>query len=196
MNAGRHRRPAAGRERAGDHRGDGRLGLLRAPAVRRLPRLHLSRQRCSRCRYRAGPAPATVTVLGGGYLASGVGGRDRMPRPYLPQGLELDGFEGTGEVQTPLHGARRRAPAPRRPRVLPPRQGGRAVRALRPPVSARGVARSWRSCPPTAARARASCELEQLDRRPDLHAGRAGRAPQPARSSSRWSPARPQMGAR
>lgn len=50
------------------------------------------------------PGPATVTVLGGGYLASGVGARDRMPRPYLPQGLSLDGVEGTGEVQTPLHG--------------------------------------------------------------------------------------------
>jgi D-serine deaminase-like pyridoxal phosphate-dependent protein len=50
------------------------------------------------------PAPTTVTVLGGGYLASGLGGRDRMPRPYLPPGLALDGFEGTGEVQTPLHG--------------------------------------------------------------------------------------------
>ncbi|HUH80279.1 MAG TPA: amino acid deaminase/aldolase [Solirubrobacteraceae bacterium] len=50
------------------------------------------------------PGPSTVTVLGGGYLASGVGGRDRMPRPYLPPGLSLDGREGTGEVQTPLHG--------------------------------------------------------------------------------------------
>ena len=51
------------------------------------------------------PGQGTVTALGGGYLASGVGGRDRMPRPYLPQGLKLDASEGAGEVQTPLHGA-------------------------------------------------------------------------------------------
>ncbi|BBY54891.1 amino acid deaminase/aldolase [Mycolicibacillus koreensis] len=48
--------------------------------------------------------PATVTALGGGYLASGVGGTDRMPSPYLPAGLRLDPMEGAGEVQTPLHG--------------------------------------------------------------------------------------------
>ncbi|HWF54652.1 MAG TPA: amino acid deaminase/aldolase [Solirubrobacteraceae bacterium] len=51
------------------------------------------------------PGPGTVTALGGGYLASGVGGKDRMPRPYLPAGLRLDAFEGAGEVQTPLLGA-------------------------------------------------------------------------------------------
>ena len=50
------------------------------------------------------PGPGIVTALGGGYLASGPGGKDRMPTPYLPQGLKLDGMEGTGEVQTPLHG--------------------------------------------------------------------------------------------
>ena len=50
------------------------------------------------------PAPDVVTALGGGYLASGVGGKDRMPRPYLPAGLSVDSLEGTGEVQTPLHG--------------------------------------------------------------------------------------------
>jgi D-serine deaminase-like pyridoxal phosphate-dependent protein len=50
------------------------------------------------------PGPGVVTALGGGYLASGVGGKDRMPRPYLPEGLKLDPFEGTGEVQTPLVG--------------------------------------------------------------------------------------------
>ena len=27
-----------------------------------------------------------------------------MPVPYLPEGLKLDSLEGTGEVQTPLHG--------------------------------------------------------------------------------------------
>jgi D-serine deaminase-like pyridoxal phosphate-dependent protein len=51
------------------------------------------------------PGPGLVTALGGGYLASGVGAKDRMPTPYLPVGLKLDGQEGTGEVQTPLLGA-------------------------------------------------------------------------------------------
>jgi D-serine deaminase-like pyridoxal phosphate-dependent protein len=51
------------------------------------------------------PGRGVVTALGGGYLASGPGGKDRMPTPYLPAGLRLDPFEGTGEVQTPLRGA-------------------------------------------------------------------------------------------
>ena len=50
------------------------------------------------------PGPGVVTALGGGYLASGAGAPDRMPRPYLPEGLKLDPLEGTGEVQTPLIG--------------------------------------------------------------------------------------------
>ncbi|HEX5923934.1 MAG TPA: amino acid deaminase/aldolase [Baekduia sp.] len=50
------------------------------------------------------PGPGIVTALGGGYLASGVGAKDRMPTPYLPEGLKLDALEGTGEVQTPLRG--------------------------------------------------------------------------------------------
>jgi D-serine deaminase-like pyridoxal phosphate-dependent protein len=50
------------------------------------------------------PGRGLVTALGGGYLASGAGARDRMPRPYLPEGLKLDPLEGTGEVQTPLIG--------------------------------------------------------------------------------------------
>jgi len=50
------------------------------------------------------PSKSTATALGGGYLASGVGAKDRMPSPYLPSGLKLDGNEGAGEVQTPLLG--------------------------------------------------------------------------------------------
>jgi D-serine deaminase-like pyridoxal phosphate-dependent protein len=46
-----------------------------------------------------------VTALGGGYLASGAAAPDRLPEPYLPQGLRLDKQEGAGEVQTPLLGA-------------------------------------------------------------------------------------------
>lgn len=51
------------------------------------------------------PRPGVATALGGGYLASGVGAKDRMPLPYLPAGLRLDPYEGAGEVQTPLRGS-------------------------------------------------------------------------------------------
>jgi D-serine deaminase-like pyridoxal phosphate-dependent protein len=50
------------------------------------------------------PRDGTVTVLGGGYPASGPAGADRLPRPHLPAGLRLDPREGAGEVQTPLLG--------------------------------------------------------------------------------------------
>ncbi|MGW7273600.1 amino acid deaminase/aldolase [Streptomyces sp. NPDC054864] len=51
------------------------------------------------------PSAGTVTVLGGGYPASGAAGADRSPVPYLPEGLRYDPQEGAGEVQTPLLGA-------------------------------------------------------------------------------------------
>ncbi|QDQ96298.1 alanine racemase [Tomitella fengzijianii] len=51
------------------------------------------------------PLPTVATLLGGGYIASGVPGPDRAPVPALPEGLAFDGDEGAGEVQTPLHGA-------------------------------------------------------------------------------------------
>jgi D-serine deaminase-like pyridoxal phosphate-dependent protein len=51
------------------------------------------------------PGPGVVTVLGGGWVASGPAGRDRLPVPWLPGGLRLDALEGAGEVQTPLRGA-------------------------------------------------------------------------------------------
>ncbi|MFG1702973.1 amino acid deaminase/aldolase [Nonomuraea sp. M3C6] len=50
------------------------------------------------------PGQDTVTVLGGGYLASGTPGPSRLPQPYLPAGLRYTRDEGAGEVQTPLLG--------------------------------------------------------------------------------------------
>ncbi|MGX1547013.1 amino acid deaminase/aldolase [Streptomyces adustus] len=51
------------------------------------------------------PGVGVVTVLGGGYPASGAAGRDRLPVPYLPEGLRYDPQEGPGEAQTPLLGS-------------------------------------------------------------------------------------------
>ncbi|GAA2334325.1 amino acid deaminase/aldolase [Saccharopolyspora halophila] len=51
------------------------------------------------------PAKRIATVFGGGYIASGVAGADRVPVPHWPEGLALLGAEGAGEVQTPVTGA-------------------------------------------------------------------------------------------
>ncbi len=48
------------------------------------------------------PAPGIVTCHGGGFVASGEAGPDKLPRPWLPEKLELLDMEGAGEVQTPL----------------------------------------------------------------------------------------------
>ncbi|MGW3467041.1 amino acid deaminase/aldolase [Saccharopolyspora sp. NPDC000995] len=50
------------------------------------------------------PAARIATVFGGGYLASGPPGADRVPTPHWPAGLRLLATEGTGEVQTPVVG--------------------------------------------------------------------------------------------
>jgi D-serine deaminase-like pyridoxal phosphate-dependent protein len=51
------------------------------------------------------PRRGVVTALGGGWIASGVPGPDRLPRPTFPEGLAFSRNEGAGEVQTPLRGA-------------------------------------------------------------------------------------------
>jgi D-serine deaminase-like pyridoxal phosphate-dependent protein len=50
------------------------------------------------------PKRGIATLFGGGYIASGAAGKDRLPTPYLPAGLKLLGVEGAGEVQTPVTG--------------------------------------------------------------------------------------------
>ncbi len=48
------------------------------------------------------PRPGVVTCFGGGYVASGAAGSDRLPRVHLPPGARLLSREGAGEVQTPI----------------------------------------------------------------------------------------------
>ncbi|WP_019181227.1 alanine racemase [Microbacterium yannicii] len=50
------------------------------------------------------PAPDVVTVLGGGWIASGPAVDSRQPAPVWPAGLRTAPREGAGEVQTPLRG--------------------------------------------------------------------------------------------
>jgi D-serine deaminase-like pyridoxal phosphate-dependent protein len=50
------------------------------------------------------PSQGIATVAGGGFIASGPAGKDRLPTPWAPDGLHLTGLEGAGEVQTPLTG--------------------------------------------------------------------------------------------
>lgn len=51
------------------------------------------------------PAKDYVTLLGGGWIASGPPGADRLPQIVWPQGLKMVAREGAGEVQTPVVGA-------------------------------------------------------------------------------------------
>lgn len=48
------------------------------------------------------PCEGMYTCQGGGYIASGPAGPDRLPTPWLPEGARLTPTEGAGEVQTPV----------------------------------------------------------------------------------------------
>lgn len=50
------------------------------------------------------PAGDIATVAGGGWIASGPPGADRVPTVTWPRDVELIEHEGVGEVQTPLRG--------------------------------------------------------------------------------------------
>lgn len=50
------------------------------------------------------PKTSMAAILGGGWIASGPPGRDRMPQLAWPEGLQLIAREMAGEVQTPLRG--------------------------------------------------------------------------------------------
>ena len=135
----RHRLDRAHRRRAGRDRG--RRGLRACSA-----------RRCSTPTARSRPRPAALfalpvvrkpspklaTALGGGYPASGAAGRDRLPRPFLPARPEARrAARARARCRRRCSAGGRRA-AGRRPRLVPPRQGGRAVRALRRRAPVRG----------------------------------------------------------
>ncbi len=48
------------------------------------------------------PEPDIFTCYGGGFVASGASGKEKLPTPYLPYGARLLPNEGAGEVQTPV----------------------------------------------------------------------------------------------
>src|SRR5215472_12201446 len=48
------------------------------------------------------PRHSIYTCLGGGYVASGSAGPEKLPQPFLPYGARLLPLEGAGEVQTPI----------------------------------------------------------------------------------------------
>lgn len=48
------------------------------------------------------PEPNLYTCAGGGYVASGAAGIDKLPEVYLPKGAKLMKNEAVGEVQTPV----------------------------------------------------------------------------------------------
>lgn len=50
------------------------------------------------------PTPQIATLLGGGWIASGPPGPDRLPRLAWPHGLRMLPREAAGEVQTPVTG--------------------------------------------------------------------------------------------
>jgi D-serine deaminase-like pyridoxal phosphate-dependent protein len=48
------------------------------------------------------PEKNIFTATGGGYIASGASAKDKLPKPFFPEGMQLIENEGAGEVQTPF----------------------------------------------------------------------------------------------
>lgn len=92
------------------------------------------------------PGKDVVTLAGGGWIASGPPGADRLPTVAWPDGLSYVRDEGAGEVQTPLRGSGARGirigdtvwlrhakagePAERVDRYVVVRRDGREVRVV------------------------------------------------------------------
>ncbi len=78
------------------------------------------------------PDAAHITCRGGGYVASGAPGVDRLPRPVLPEGLAYVARESAGEVQTPLDVSRAsHVPAIGEPVLFRPAKSGEIAERFR-----------------------------------------------------------------
>ena len=117
---------------------------------------------------RTRPVRRLATVHGGGLVASGPAGADRLPTPWAPAGPAPDRARGRRRGADPAHRAGRRAAADRRPGLVPARQVRRAVRARRPRAPAAGRRSSSTTCRPTAATASPSDVRAGTGRRPAL----------------------------
>ena len=146
------------------------------------------------------PSPRVATVHGGGFVASGAAGKDRLPTPWAPPGLHLTGLEGAGEVQTPLTGPGAARLRDRRHGVVPPRQVRRARSSTPPPctcVSGDAVVATGPDLPRAAAGRSdvtgstppAECWTSPADRR--RRSGRAGWCASTARPGRARPPSRP-----
>ena len=100
----RDRQPGIDRAgRVGD-RTHGGFRAGRPDPVRRIPPIRPRTRLAVRAAGGEKAGPGCRRAVLGGYVASGAGTPDRLPRPHLPAGLSLTGVEGAGEVQTPVRG--------------------------------------------------------------------------------------------
>ena len=192
----RHRQPRAHRARARRHRARGRLGPVRADAVRRLPRLHAPPGRAVRAAGRAPPGAAASSPRSAAATSPpGPADAARLPRPHLP----------ARAAPRPPGGRRRGADAAARCGRRRAWRSATACTCATPrPASCASASRactcsrasgSSRRCRPTAARDNASCERRAISRT----TRRARCRPSCARSSRRSPrstarPARPASG--
>ena len=106
----RHGQPARHHGRGSGHRA-GRRARASSPPRCSTPtaRSACGPPRCSRCRSCASPHPRSRRCSEAATSRPGWASPAASPPPTFPPGLQLDRFEGAGEVQTPVLGARRRA---------------------------------------------------------------------------------------
>ena len=108
-------------------------GFYAPDAVRPLRALHAAARRDVRAaRRRGGRGAASSPRSAAATSPPAPAPRTACPARTSRPACASTALEGAGEVQTPLLRRGRRPPARRRPRLLPPRQGRRAVRALQP----------------------------------------------------------------